>query len=406
MELVPNQTWTIVTFKSPVQWARTPEEVWYLNPQRRYVLNANQLDHLKPFIATASELKGSKFHRPLDSGARLNNAKILVERYRDRGIGDTLFMAGVLQYLADMSSNTATIDIYALANRADALVNHPGLKYGPLHGPVHYDDLQQYDYHWFVDHATEHSEEPDQPNVYDSLYRQLGIDPADVEPRYKRPVLRFSQDDLRNLNQVYESLFRRYNIDLRRTSYYAVSPTAVSPLRSLAYSTWMDIITELARRRPVVVVGLTHGQLPTMDISFAQFFSQVEELAKRNPGRVINMMGDKTPFRQVAGVIGRTTAFVSLDSGLLYAAQALRAPTVSLWGTHSPATRLVYDPAYMQLAIHKVSACPATPCYAFRAWPRERCPAGEGQHVCAPLAAITVSDVMEKVTLAEKLLAG
>ncbi len=406
MELVPNQTWTIVTFKTPVQWARTPDEVWYLNPNRRYVLNANQLEHLKPFIATVSELKGSKLHRPLDSGARLNNAKILVERYRDRGIGDTLFMSGVLQYLADMSSNTATIDVYTLANRADAIVNHPGLKYGPLHGPVHYDDLQNYDYHWFVDHATEHSEEPDQPNVYDALYRQLGINPDDVEPRYKRPVLRFSSDDLKNLNQTYESLFRRYQLDLRRTSYYAVSPTAVSPLRSLDYTKWLEIIVEMSKRRPVVVVGLTHGQLPTMDMPFDQFFNRVEELSKQTHGRIINLMGNKTPLRQVAGLIGRALAFVSLDSGLLYAAQALRAPAISLWGTHSPATRLAYDSAYMQLAIHKVSTCPAAPCYAFRAWPTDKCPAGHGQRTCAPLFDVTVADVMEKVSLAEKLLGG
>lgn len=405
MDLIPNQTWVVVTFKSPVQWARDTDEVWYLNPNRQYVLNANQLEHLKPFIASISELKGSRNLRPLDSGSQLNGAKILVERYRDRGIGDMLFMSAAIGYLADMSSHTATIDTYALASRADVLVNHPGLRYGPLHGPVHYGDLPNYDYHWFIDHVTEHSEEADQPNVYDALYAQLGLNPDDVEPRFKRPVIQFNQQDLKNLTQVYESVFRKTQLDLRRTPYYAVSPAAVSPLRSLPYRSWLEIVVELAKRRPVVLVGLLHGQLPTLDTSFGEFYGQVEELCRRNPNRLVNLMGTKTPFRQVAQVVSRAVTFVTLDSGLLYAAQAGRAPAVSLWGTHDPATRLKYDPPYMQLAIHKRQACPKSPCYAFRAWPHDKCPDGPRQQTCAPLAAITPTDVLEKAQLAEQLLA-
>lgn len=115
-------------------------------------------------------------------------------------------------------------------------------------------------------------------------------------------------------------------------------------------------------------------------------------------------MGPHTPFRQVAGLAGRSNCFIGLDSGLLYAAQALRAPAVSVWGTHHPGVRLGYDRAYMDLAIHKTAACPSAPCYAFRAWPHERCPEGQAQTVCACLKDVTVEDLLAKVELAEKLI--
>ncbi|HNL70532.1 MAG TPA: glycosyltransferase family 9 protein, partial [Leptospiraceae bacterium] len=60
---------------------------------------------------------------------------------------------------------------------------------------------------------------------------------------------------------------------------------------------------------------------------------------------------------------------VTLDSGLLYVAEALRVPTISLWGTHAPAVRLGYDPAYMDLAIWPRENCGAAPCFAYANFP-------------------------------------
>ena len=94
-------SWVVVTFKKPLQWSRADDEVWMFNPHVRYVLNHHQLEGLKPFIATISELKTGGNYRQLNSSTPLQGARILIERYRDRGIGDLLF-------LSPSGSNTAS----------------------------------------------------------------------------------------------------------------------------------------------------------------------------------------------------------------------------------------------------------------------------------------------------------
>ena len=105
-----NARWVVVSVNKPVMMRRSDDETWLLNPKRRYILNADTIDDLAPHIETMSDLEGSAFYKPLRSApkVRLPGSSILVERYRDRGIGDLLFTTGPMAYLHHITGGPPT----------------------------------------------------------------------------------------------------------------------------------------------------------------------------------------------------------------------------------------------------------------------------------------------------------
>lgn len=396
-----NSRWVIVTFKRPLMWTRNDDETWVFNPNHRYVLNANQLGNLGEFVDTISDLSTSPHYKPLTAGnARLAGANILVERYRERGIGDLLFLTGPLNYMRFLSGGEVNVDMYALADRGVILANHPALRFkATLAGPLSYDDLPSYDYHWFVDTVTEYDEEPDQLNVYDALYRSLGFEPAEVPAEYKRPSLVLDQNDEKNLDQFLYFVFLEKKLDLRKTGYYVIAPFARGSLRAGSYVTWLTVIEQLAKRRPVVIMGTLDGRVPDTDISAGTFNEQLNSLGTN----VINALRSPAmPMRMMPAIISKAVAVGCMDSGPLYVAQALGVPAVSLWGPHDPRVRIGYDKRYMDLAIWNTHACRRTPCYAYDRFPVAKCPLGEQQRVCEVLRTIEPATILEKFELVEK----
>ena len=387
-----NSQWVVVTFKRPILWNRNEDEVWMFNPPGRYVLNANQLGNLSEHIQSISDLKSQPYYKPLLAGAKLPGATILMERYRERGIGDLLFMTGPMNYMHFATGGDIKIDTYALADRGMVLNYHPALRYSaPMAGPLRYDDLQFYDYHWMVDTVTEYDEEHDQQNVYDSLYSQLGFDPATIPATYKRPTAQLVKDDQNNLDQFLYFVWLEKKLDLRKTGYYVIAPFARGSLRSMAYGAWLTIIRDLATRRPVVVVGNMTDRMPETDMSAGEFNQHVTQ----SGANVVNAIGN-TPLRVMMAVISKATAVGCMDSGPLYIAQALNVPAISVWGPHDPRVRIGYDKAYMDLAIWNQKACRHSPCFAYATFPEHKCPSGAAQTVCEVLKGIDTVAVLDK----------
>ena len=393
----------IISLNRPFLLSRTSTEVWMMNPPRRYVVNADQIPLLSDYIDTVSDLRTSTHYRPLDGKVNLVKSKILVERCRDRGIGDLLFLTGVFAYLQHMHSQDVAIYTYALSDRGQCLAGNPAIFQGtPLYGPLAYSDLPDFDAHWFIESVTEHDEEKDQLNVYDALYRSIQVDPDQVHPQFKRPYVYLTNDDLVNLDAMYYHIAQDRKFDLRHIPYYVVAPLANGSLRNTNYRLWLDTIDELAKYRPVVVLGrINDGRMPSSDMSFGAFF---QELANNKNPNVINLMGD-TPLRLVMALVGRALCAITLDSGLLYVAQGLRVPAISLWGTHDPLSRIGYDPDYMELAIWPKSACRVAPCFAYEGLPYHKCPEKTNQRVCEVLKAITMGHIIEKVKVVEQRMA-
>jgi len=383
----------------PVLWPRCDQETWSLTPPNRYVINAEYTSRFSDDqIDEVSDLKGSAYYRPFSGLLNLNNSKVLVERHRSRGIGDLLFLSGPLSYLHHMSGGTVKLFVKSLVDRGSVLYNHPALHLKtPLYGPTIYDTLALYDYHWFLESVTEFNEDKEQPNVYDVLYRQLGFDPMSIDPVYKRPSVGFDESDIRGLHSFYQAVWSEKQLDLRSSPYFVVAPFSHGVVRTATYGLWLETINELAKIHPVIVIGSLRHELPDMDMPVGEFVQRLRMMTQQQ-ATIINLISD-IPLRSVLSIISKAKCLIGLDSAPLYMAQACKVPAISVWGPHSPQVRLGYDKAYMDLAIHKTTACPNSPCFAYSGFPEKKCPDQEAQRFCAVLASVGVNDIMQKLSL-------
>lgn len=401
-----NARWIIVSVNKPVMMRRSDDETWLLNPRRRYILNADLSEDLAEHIETISDLQGSTFYRPLHSApkVRLPGSSLLIERYRDRGIGDLLFLTGPLAYLHHVTGGEIKPYLYAYAERGAVLNNSPLLAHNnPLVGPVLYDDLPFYNFHVFIDTITEYCEEPDQPNVYDSLYLSLGIDPTAVDSRFKRPSAALLPSELKQLDDFFYWVFQNSNphIDLRKTGYYVVAPFSNSNLRSASYQMWLETIDALAAKRPVLVVGALRERMPTTDMTAGEFVNVLNSAPNLvQSGRVINLIG-KTLVRNLMQLIYKANCVASMDSAALFIAEAFRTPCVSVWGSHDPGVRIGYDKEYMDLAIWEQRVCANSPCFAWASFPASKCPKGASQSMCACIEYVTAKEIVKRFEMVE-----
>ena len=393
-----NSQWFITTVKAPLTFTRGVEETWYLNPRRRYVMNGHHVGKLFDMLASVSDIGGTPHYHPLNASQRLAGKHIFVERFRDRGIGDLLFLTGPLFFMHAITGNDLEIDVYAFSDRGAVLEGSPYLAYGtPLIGPTHYDDFQNYDYQWLVGSATESNEETDQLNVYDALFAQIGINPAQIDPKFKRPYVSVSAQELNDLHQFWHTLWEQRTIDMRKTGYYVLAPLTHSPLRTAPYALWLELAKELSKRRPVFIIGQTSTPLPDLDMAAGEFVTKTGEVGEQ----VISLLGRQIRLRSIVALISQATAFVGLDSGPLYIAQACRVPAISLWGPHDPGVRIGYDPDYMELAVWNQQFCLRSACYAYSSFPIHKCPEGTNQKICQCLLGTTVDDVLNKMEKVE-----
>ena len=391
-DLRPNH-WLIATFNAPVIFSRGKSETWYLNPTRRYVFSADHLAKISEYVETTSTLSGSSLYRPLTAGAPLQGTRILVERFRDRGLGDHLFLTGPFAFIQHISGHTAKIHVYAFTDRAQVFLNSPDLEHrAAFVGPTHYDDFRYYDYQWMVASVTESSQEADQLNVYDALYASMGLDPGQVPPKFKRPYLTVDSAEQESAANFFYTVWAERQFDLRKEGYYVVAPLTHSPLRAAPYGFWLELCDTLSRRRPVIVIGQLHEALPDLDMPAAEFVAKLNQLDPR----VVNLLNpaQALPLRSVMALIAQANCLVTLDTGPLYIAQGLRTPAVSIWGPHDPGVRIGYDPDYMDLAVWQDKFCRRSPCFCFGSFPVQKCPRGEQQQFCEVLYSTTVDDVL------------
>ncbi len=392
-----NTQWLVVSVKEPVMFHQTADETWLFNPNRRYIINANRVSTIEQFIESVSELDSGSLYVRLQAGRNLTGAKILVERSRERGIGDLLFLTGPLGFMNHVSGGDVEIDLMAFADRGVVLTHSPLISNGCVKcGPLEYDHLRLYNYHWLVNTVTEQDSEGDQLNVYDALYQQLGFSSDDIDPKWKRPTATLIAEDYKNLDCLFKYIWDQRKIDLRHIGYFVVAPFANATLRCMNYKQWLDIIKALSIRRPVVVVGNSHLRLPDMDMSAGEFSYAVAQMG----GGVVNAV-DSTTIRVLMALISRSFCVICVDSAPLYMAQALNTPAVSVWGTHAPAARIGYDKNLMDLAIWRADACQFSPCFAYGKFPEKKCPNGIRQTVCEVTGAVTVDDVLKKVDAVE-----
>ena len=398
--LLAHPSWLVVTVKSPLDWSRSTSETWNLYPGRRYVLNADQLDELKAAdkLDTVSELTSLPHYRPLHVGSNLDNKSLLVERYRERGIGDHLFLTGPLKYLQQQAHGSLRVHLYASPHLGRLYDGNTALEHKTaFFGPLEYDAFTNYDHQFLVESVTEYVEERDQLNCYDAILKQMGADWASVPAEFKRPYMTINEIDEKTIGNLYKAIFDQSRMDLRATGYFVVAPFANSLTRTAPYGFWLKLIDKLRLIKPVIVIG----KLGTVvaDMAPTEFMRALDGMMP-----VVNLISNSLPVRSLCAVIAHAACVFCLDSGPLYIAQALSVPAVSAWGTHDPKCRIGYDQDYMKSAIWKQVACPRSPCYAYAGLPTHKCPQGELQTLCQPLAALVPDDMLAKWTAIESTL--
>jgi ADP-heptose:LPS heptosyltransferase len=397
MENIPNAEWLITTVTGPMTFNRGTEETWFLNPLRKYVFNTSHVRKIAERVQTVSDLNGSPYYRPLHAGNQLAGRTVLVERFRDRGLGDLLFMTGPMAFMHQITGGDVRFHLYAFSDRGQVLLHSPGVEH-VLVGPTHYADFQAYDYQWLVNSVTESNCDGDQLNVYDALYKQIGIDPGRIPVRFKRPYVTVDPKDVEAVYAFFHQVYLDRQFDLRH-GYYVLAPLTHSPLRTAPYALWLDLAEALAQRRPLIVIGNIRMPLPDMDMPAGEFVGKIS--THHNP-RVLSFLPEPPSLRFITALIAQATGLIGLDSGPLYLAQAVRTPAVSLWGPHDPAVRIGYDRDYMELAIWSSPFCPNAPCYAFGRFPVHLCPEGHAQKICQVLRAVSPDHVLEKVDQMEE----
>lgn len=397
-----NSSWAIVKLKEQIFWEKTSDEHWLLNPLIRYVMSSEYTAQLGGRVSSWSDLKQSSLFKQLNGMTGQIRKNILVQRHLDRGIGDVLFTTGPLAWLHNRASGMANIFYYTLANKTAILHGNPGLYTNTCFaGPIQYDSMASYDSHWFIEAATEYDTEPDQLNVYDALFKQIGVDPETVDRKWKRPFIQLGPNDDKAFANFARMIYYDRQLDLRDKPFYVLAPIARSQLRVGRYGMWLELIKEISKTHPVIVVGeVENGLLPETDMTFPAFYQGVIELASKQ-ANVINLIG-APPLRQMMSIINKSRGLISLDSGLLYVAQGLRVPAISIWGPHNPQVRIGYDEHYMKLAVWQKQACQFSPCFAHEGFPADKCPTGTEQRVCEVLKATEASDVLAKYEVLEK----
>jgi ADP-heptose:LPS heptosyltransferase len=165
------------------------------------------------------------------------------------------------------------------------------------------------------------------------------------------------------------------------------------------YGMWLKTIESLAKARPVVVVGAPNNvRAPATDMPYGTFMQHVDGM-----DNVINLLGS-TPIRVASALMSHAICAFTMDSGMLYVAQALRVPAVSVWGPVSPQSRIGYDHEYMELAVWNKQTCQYAGCHSFSKFPVEKCPRGEHTVVCEPIYAVTPDQLIAKAGRVESKL--
>lgn len=394
---VPAISWRVVTPKEQLIWPKSALEQWYMYPPLRYIVPSDQQEALEGKLAAWSELKSSKNYRELNVSSLKPGSKVLVVRHPSRGIGDLLFITGPLRYLYERYR----VEVYWHAPKdRDSLIHHlPYVKNElPFNGPLSYDSLPLYDAHWFIDAVTELDEEPDQENVYDALFRQIGVDPETVLARYKKPQIVLTDADDKHYTESMEKVHSHLGFSPVLGEYIVVAPLSKSVTRNAPYPTWLTIIQKLVESgKKVILLGDVNDVMPNSGMTFGEFAKNLGNFQKES---VLNLIG-MTELRLAATILKNAACLVTLDTGLLYVAEALGTPAVSVWGTHDPRVRIGYNDDLMKLALWHKEACQFAPCFAYRGFPEAKCGLASDNtgDVCKVLGAVKPEAVIDLIAL-------
>jgi ADP-heptose:LPS heptosyltransferase len=297
--------------------------------------------------------------------------------YRNRGFGDQLIMSSVPRFFREVLG----ADSHCLADRVHEPIwaHNPYIGGVPLSVPMHIDSVWRqkpgrpfFDGTFFIESATEWDSDSEQPNVYDRLFAMVGMDPARVPIKYKRPIFAVAPDDIERRIAWLQQTSSITNRDLS-AGYIFVQLRATNKVRSIPpklADMLLGALEEIAAKKGLTAI-LADNQPLTSDLA--------QEVAKLR--HVVNVTATIPNIRLFGTILGGAMLVVGPDSVALHFAAAFETPAVGIWGPFSPESRCKYYPN--QTHLFHPEMCDSAPCYNYLAeLPLSKCPWGTKQETC------------------------
>jgi ADP-heptose:LPS heptosyltransferase len=360
------------------------------NPGERYLLNDDQSQHIlnakDNMLDTMSDfepLYKDYVKRPLS----FKGQRVLF--YRCRGIGDQLVASALARYFTEKLKSTC----FQLSDRGheELWVGNPFIQGLPVRFPLGIDAVMPfnkkpfYNYAFFIESLAEWNTEPEQRNVYDTMFNMVGIDHSHVPPEYKRPV--YGQS-----HQAAE-LFKKW-----KTEHNVPDKYIAFQLRA----------TNAVRTPPAFVIDrlmsrLCDVGLPVICLDDHVLSEEHAEIAKKYPNA--RDLTKTTASIQLYGqVVTNAHLFVGPDSSGIHFAASSGTPAIGVWGPFSYESRARYYPHHYPL---QSLLCPKGPCFNYlNALPVGKCPEGADQQHCMNFDGMTpelVDKVVSEVVINHKI---
>jgi hypothetical protein len=177
---------------------------------------------------------------------------------RKRGIGDELCLTAIPRYFTEKFGANCYVLCHATT---ESVWQYNETIKSVVGEPLHLDAIHRtdgkafYDHAFFIESATEFDSEPDQGNVYDTLFRMCGVNPADVDARYKKPYVKLTTED-QKARIVWEKEMMKVFPELNFSRGYIVHQLSTTNLaRNLPEHREIEVLRALEKaEKPVIVV--------------------------------------------------------------------------------------------------------------------------------------------------------
>jgi ADP-heptose:LPS heptosyltransferase len=307
--------------------------------------------------------------------------------YRNRGIGDQLIASSLPHFFSEMLGAECFVAIEP--NHLELWNANPYAKCAvmPLHLDVFYRaKLPSWLQGAFIfESVSEWDSDSEQANVYDRLFGMVGLDPARVAPKFKRPVIALTKTDLDYRASFQKKVAQALNVN-SGNGYILFAPSATSKVRSLPLP-----IVEKALYALSDYAGKL--ELPIFVVDDKALSSEIAQTVKRIPNAV-NLAGAINSIRLLISLIAGANVVLGPDSAALHIAAAFEVPAIGIWGPFSPNSRCAYYPR--QIHLFHPEVCPNAPCFNYLPdLPITKCPRGLEQPYCEVFDPVTVEEIFE-----------
>jgi ADP-heptose:LPS heptosyltransferase len=309
--------------------------------------------------------------------------------YRNRGIGDQLIASAASRFF----SETLNAHCFQAAERVHEplWLGNPYISGSAFAMPLHLDTIYRskgpgfLSGAFFLESVSEWDSDGEQANVYDRLFAMLGLDPARVGAKYKRPSLTLRATDLSLRDAWLKKVGAAFGTSLER-GYLFLQIAGTNKVRSLpnpVIEKTLYALNDYANKL----------QIPILVTDSKALAPAVVEMVKRTE-RAINLAGGISSVRLLISLIAGASVVVGPDSSALHVAAAFEVPAVGIWGPFSPQSRTLYYPR--QIHLFHPEYCALAPCYNYLPdLPYAKCPRGLEQPHCEVFEGVSVQEIFE-----------